>query len=432
MVKPRESADHSEYGNYRVVRSLASGAMGQISVVRDENLNREVALKELFESAADREELVQRFFDEAEITARLEHPGIVPVHTCGTDTKGRPYYTMKLVQGKTFQEAIQQCHALPAKSEAKAAAFRDLIRRFASVCQTMGFAHDKGIIHRDLKPANIMLGEHGETLVMDWGLAKPFAEGGDSKVGDIAAEKLHNRPDITEAGKAIGTPYYMSPEQALGDPLLMGPQSDIYSLGVILYQILTGQLPYNGETSLEVIKKILRETPQNPSEAVKGVSKDLEAICLTAMAREPSRRYRTAAKIYQDLLNWLDDLPVSVRKETHRERIWRWIRKNTALATTLLSAMFVLLVMLGVGAVILEHAHSQAADATMLVRMKEQELKSLQKKLKLLDKSPNTSEYEYLQTRINELTDEIDLLKAEPEPPPQSPTPTTDESGKSN
>lgn len=169
------SGSHENYGNHKIVRPHARGGMGQISIAHDENLGREVALKELFEKATAHNETVRRFFDEAKITAKLEHPGIIPVHSFGTDAKGNPYYTMKFVRGRSLKDIIKDYHALPEKAKNKPKMFRELIRRLAWVCQTMSFAHEQGIIHRDLKPANIMIGKHGETLVMDWGLAKPFA-----------------------------------------------------------------------------------------------------------------------------------------------------------------------------------------------------------------------------------------------------------------
>ena len=364
--KSQRQHSEREYGSYRKMREHAHGGMGQISIARDENLKREVALKELNASATDRKDIVRRFHDEAEITARLEHPGIVPVHAFGTDGKNRPYYTMKFVRGKTFQDAIKEFHTLPDKAESQPSAFRDLVRRFAAVCQTMSFAHEKGIIHRDLKPVNIMLGEHGETLVMDWGLAKPHSENDDGTLGDLAAEKLSNRPEMTAAGKIVGTPAYMSPEQAAGDLLHISPQSDIYSLGVILFQMLTDQLPYTGKSSLEIVQKVLNEESPRPSEVTYGVPKGLDAICVKAMAREQSDRYFSAAAMFRDLTNWLDDEPISARKDTRWEKTWRWIRKNRALATTLLLSTFALLIVLGVCGMMLERARVKTVAAMML------------------------------------------------------------------
>ena len=421
------------YGSHRVMRVHARGGMGQISIARDENLKREVALKELFESAADREDIVQRFLDEAEITARLEHPGIVPVHAFGTDAQDKPYYTMKLVRGKTFHEAIKAYHALPEQAENKSATFRDLIRRCASVCQTMNFAHDKGIIHRDLKPANIMLGEHGETLIMDWGLAKPFSESGDGTLGDLAAEKLGERPEITQQGNVVGTPVYMPPEQAAGNHLLMNPQSDIYSLGAILYQILTNELPYSGKSSQEIVQKVLNEVPQKPSDVVKGIPKGLEAICLKAMAREQRDRYLTASTIFRDLTNWLDDEPISVKRDTRMEKAWRWMRKNRSLATTIFLSIITLLIVLGASGMMLERAKVKTVAATMLAdamrQLAEEALKLAREKEKqlalkeielaeareTLAKSQDSSEVEKqsLRKRIDGLVEETNTLRSE-------------------
>jgi len=416
--------DGQNFGCHQILRTHARGGMGQVSIARDEHLKREVALKELFEHTTGRKDIVRRFFDEAEITARLEHPGIVPVHAFGLDGHGRPFYTMKLVRGKTFQEAIKEHHALPAKDSNEPASFRDLVRRFASVCQTMSFAHDKGIIHRDLKPANIMLGEHGETLVMDWGLAKPYSEPDDGTLGDLAAEKLSDRPDMTAAGKIVGTPAYMSPEQAAGDQRLVGPQSDVYSLGAILYQILTGQLPYTGKSSLEIVQKVLNEEPQ-PSTIADGVPKGLEAICLKAMAREQRDRYFSAAAMFRDVTNWLDDEPISAKKDNRWDKTWRWIRKNRTSATILLLAAFTLLIVLGASGMMLERARAKTIAMSMLVdemkrrvAEKEKELADKTAELAVLQQqyaslAEDAEEREELKTRIDAMTGEIAVLEQE-------------------
>ncbi len=352
---------------------------------------------------------------------------------------------MKLVQGKTFQEAIAYYHTLPDKSETKTAAFRDLIRRLASVCQTVSFAHERGIIHCDLKPANIMLGEFGETLVMDWGLARPFVKGGDTTLGDLAAEKMHNQPEnwsgAAETHRIIGTPSHMSPEQASGKFAVISPQSDIYSLGVILYQILTEQLPHAGDSTLEVLEKIQKEHPRKPSEIDKSVSKDLEAICLTAMDHEQSRRYPTVRAMFRDLTNWLDDESVSVRKETRWEKAWRWVRKNKTLAVTLLTSAFVFLIVLGISGIMLERARVKIVAAVMLadrmeqlarealeiaaeealklvgeeedrLKTKERELETLWKQCENLN-GDTEEERSALQNQVSALTHEVNSLRIE-------------------
>ena len=426
------SSPGTQYGCHKILRTHAKGGMGKISIAVDRNLKREVALKELFFEAKG-STIRQRFLEEAEITARLEHPGIVPVHAFGVDAKGSPYYTMKLVRGKTFQEAIREYHTMPDDAESKTPTFRDLIRRFAAVCQTMSFAHDKGIIHRDLKPANIMLGEHGETLVMDWGLAKPYSESDDGTLGDLAAEKLNERPEITQQGKIVGTPAYMSPEQASGDGLLVGPQSDIYSLGAILYHILAGTPPYTGKSSAEIVQKVLNETPLSPLQVRTGVPKGLDAICMKAIAREQSRRYFSATMLYRDLTNWLDDEPITARKDTRWERIWRWTRKNRDLATTLFLSIITFTIILGVCGMMLERAKAKTVAATMLAdemqkraeealklaATKEVELAAKEKELagvrEVLSKSQDSSEEEKLALRgkIDGLVEETNGLREE-------------------
>jgi len=428
-----EPSPDTQYGCHKILRTLAKGGMGKISVAVDWHLNREVALKELL-LEVEGSTVRQRFLKEAEITARLEHPGIVPVHAFGVDMKGSPYYTMKLVRGETFQEAIREYHAIPDNVENKTAVFRDLVRRLAAVCQTMSFTHDKGFVHRDLKPTNIMLGEHGETLVMDWGLAKPFEnKSNDDTFSELAEEKLNERPEITQLGKIVGTPAYMSPEQASGDIILIGPQSDIYSLGTILYYILTGTPPYTGKSSAEIVHKVLNETPLLPSQVRTDVPKRLDAICMKAMAREQSHRYFSATMLYRDLTNWLDDEPITARKDTRWERIWRWTRKNRDLATTLFLSIITFTIILGACGMILERAKAKTVAATMLAdemqkraeealklaAAKEVELSAKEKELagvrEILSKSQDLSEEEkqVFRKKIDGLVEETNGLRAE-------------------
>ncbi len=360
----QRAAKEDTYGTHRVLRAHARGGMGQVSVARDENLRREVALKELFPKALENESAVRRFADEAEITAGLEHPGIVPIHACGTSADGRPYYTMKFVRGKTLQEAIKKYHSLPEAGPEKPTMLRELVRRLASVCRTMAFAHEKGIIHRDLKPANIMLGEHDETLVMDWGLAKPYAVP-DETLGYMAAEMLDSRPDITLVGSVVGTLSCMSPEQASGDSKTVGPKSDVYSLGAILYQLLCDSPPYTGKSSLDTVQKILKENLPPPSSKHKDVPKRLEAICLRAMMRKPTDRYRDAGKMADDLIHWLEDEPIAAQPDTRGDRAWRWMRKNRTLAMMIFASALLFLLVFGVGGMTVQQLRMQTVAARM-------------------------------------------------------------------
>ena len=332
------SSAHNKHGPYTIVRTHAQGGMGKVSIARDERLKREVALKEMLQKVADNPTLCRRFVDEAEITGQLEHPGIVPVYALGTDRHGRPFYTMRLVRGKTLKEAIAQVHDAWTDRELRA-----LLRSFVAICQTIAFAHARGVVHRDLKPANVMLGEYGETLVMDWGLARPLEPSSpDSTWGDLAV-RAADRPQLTQAGGLVGTPAYMPPEQVTGDSQAIEPAIDIYSLGAVLYEILCGRAAYTGGSSAEVLQKVRTSAPVKPSAADPRVARPLEAICLTAMARKPDERYRSVRTLATDVQNWLDDDPVSVYRESPPERMFRWGRKHR----TLVASIAVLSVVLG-------------------------------------------------------------------------------------
>ena len=345
------------YGIHRILRSHVKGGMGMVHIATDQFLKREVALKELFKESTADESIVHRFIVEAEITAQLEHPGIVPVHALGLDLHGHPYYTMKLIRGQTFQEAIKRYFKEPNEQELKR-----LVRRFVSVCQTMAFVHGKGVIHRDLKPANIMLSDHGETLVMDWGIAKTYnkdlaMESGIilsmSEMGEMT-NSGHTHPDLTLAGTVVGTPAFMSPEQASPDSQEVGPISDIFSLGAILFYLLTGRNAYTGKTSQEILTKVLTMNPPRPSDVARNIPTGLEAICMKAMSRDTKGRYQTANELVVDLCNWLDGEPISAMKETLTERTWRHFRKNRQMSMSVFLMTLILLVICSLSMILLD------------------------------------------------------------------------------
>ena len=243
----------SEGGRFRLLRHHARGGIGVVFVAMDSELHREVALKQIQPQHADDPTSRARFLIEAEVTGRLEHPGVVPVYGLGTNDQGRPFYAMRFVRGQSLKEAIESFHqadSQPGRDPAeRTLALRQLLGRFIDVCNAIAYAHSRGVIHRDLKPANILLGPYGETLVVDWGLAKVV--GRDDPTPRPAAE-MTLRPasqsgsSETMVGTAIGTPAYMSPEQAEGRLAQIGPASDIYSLGATLYCHRDRQAPARG------------------------------------------------------------------------------------------------------------------------------------------------------------------------------------------
>jgi serine/threonine-protein kinase len=322
------------------LRFHADGALGEVFMARDSELNREVALKFIRPERAGDTDSRRRFLQEAEVTGRLEHPGVVPIYALGADPGGAPCYAMRFVRGETLQDAIEAFHAAEKAGRdpsERSLALRELLGRFVSICGTMGYAHSRGILHRDLKPRNVMLGKYDETLVVDWGLAKPFEPGEVAPPGD--EEVLTPLATGGEAGSGtptvgtVGTLGYMSPEQAEARWEVMGPASDIFGLGAILYAILTGRAPYRGRTIEDVLEKVRRCAFRGPRQVKPGVPRALEAICLKAMARRPEDRYATAPDLAADVRRSLADEPVSAYPEPVVARARRWTRRHRALVS---------------------------------------------------------------------------------------------------
>jgi tRNA A-37 threonylcarbamoyl transferase component Bud32 len=345
---------------YKPVEFHAKGALGEVLVAQDEELNRSVALKRIQVQYADDPASRRRFLREAEVTGRLEHPGVVPVYGLGQDNEGRPCYAMRFIQGEPLSDAIARFHAAdkPGRDASeRRLALRQLLTSFVTVCKTMAYAHSRRVVHRDLKPANIMLGQFGETLVVDWGLARPFAR--DDKTQPPAEEVVQpaatGSGGETEVGQMVGTPAYCSPEQAAGQWDVVGPASDIFSLGAVLYNVLTNRTPYRGPGIMEIIAQASTGEIIPPRQRNKQVPQPLEAICLKAMARQPEARYDTALELAADVEHWLADEPVQAYREPLLVAAGRWSRKHrplvaglaAAAAVALVSLTFVLVVVAG-------------------------------------------------------------------------------------
>jgi serine/threonine-protein kinase len=326
----------SEGQRFRILRPHARGGLGAVFVALDAELHREVALKQILDAHADDPVSRQRFLLEAEVTGGLEHPGIVPVYGLGTYGDGRPFYAMRFIRGDSLKEAIEHFHAgasLQDDRGGRSLELRKLLRRFLDVCNAIEYAHARGVLHRDIKPGNIIVGRHGETLVVDWGLAKPL---GHVEPGSDAGERTL-RPSAasgsaeTLPGSALGTPAYMSPEQARGDLERLGPRSDVYSLGATLYCLLTGQPPFGGDDVGAVLRGVQSGDLRRPRHLDPTIDRALEAVCLKAMALKPEDRYPSPKALSDDVERWMADEPVTAWHEPAAVRARRWAKRHRPL-----------------------------------------------------------------------------------------------------
>jgi formylglycine-generating enzyme required for sulfatase activity/serine/threonine protein kinase len=381
-------ATHSPaVSRYEVKRSIDEGGMGQILEVWDHDLRRRLAMKVIRgetlggdQASARRERVLGRFLEEAQISAQLDHPGIVPVHELGLRSDGLPFFTMKLVRGQDLRAVFRSVQD-GADGWTRTRALGVLLR----VCEAIAFAHSRGVIHRDLKPANVMVGRFGETYVMDWGLARVVGKDGKRRPepGPDASEARSasivrtdrrilgdERPDspvFTADGDVLGTPPYMPPEQALGDLGRIDPRADCYAIGAMLYELLTGQMPYvpRGASlkAKDVHRQVLAGPPAAVHELVKDVPAELTAICDKAMARAVEQRYQTALELAEDLRAYLENRVV----RAHRTGPWiefrKWMQRNRGVAAAL-GALVVLAIGASLAIALVESARSAQAQLT--------------------------------------------------------------------
>ena len=313
---------------YRLVKEIGRGGMGVVYEAEDLQLDRQVAIK-ILNPADDSAEYGQRMIREARIIARLEHPGIVPVHDVGQLEDGRIFYAMKLVRGSRLDHYVTESHPLS-----------DVLRKFQLVCEAVAFAHAHGVVHRDLKPQNIMIGSFGEVLVLDWGVAKLLREqDSDSEAVTLRRPGIEYRRiekesqvEETQQGTVIGTRHYMSPEQEKGDVEKLNERSDVYSLGAILYFLITRKSPQPMDDSRQSAEVVTR-----PRSLDAKISKSTEAVCMKAMSREQQHRYATAQELALEVGRILNAEPVDAYKENVWERLLRWLKKNRFLVLLVLA-----------------------------------------------------------------------------------------------
>ncbi|MBP6839475.1 MAG: protein kinase [Kofleriaceae bacterium] len=338
---------------------LGRGGMGQVFAARDRRLRRTVAVKELRRGAGD---LEARFVREALLTARLQHPSIISVYEAGRWPDGAPYYAMRLVAGRSLEQALAGATERPARLA--------LLPNLLAVADALAYAHSQRIIHRDLKPANVMLGDFGETVVIDWGLAKDLAEpsgparhgdGGPDQRGEPARSATDGGDSETRHGEILGTPAYMAPEQAAG--AAVDERTDVFALGAILYHVLSGQLPYTGASAVEVMERIQAGRPRPLREVAPGLPPDLVAIVDRAMAPAPAARYPSARELAEDLRRFTSGQMVSAHHYGAGALVRRWLRRHRALVAVSLAALVTLAALATVGTrrILAEERAAQAA-----------------------------------------------------------------------
>ena len=341
---------------YEILGELGRGGMGIVYKARQSQLDRTVALKVIRGGRVASADELQRFQLEAEAAAQLDHPHIVPVYEVGA-ADGQHYFSMGYVAGESLQEKLRGGPLPPREAAA-------LVQTIAGAVH---FAHQKGIVHRDLKPANVLIDGKGQPRITDFGLAK----------------RSETDASLTATGQVLGTPSYMPPEQAAGRLAAVGPRSDVYALGGMLYSLLTGRPPFQAASLMETLKLVLEEEPVAPRQLNRGVPRDLETICLKCLEKETARRYATAAELADDLGRYLDDRPISARPVGGVERGWRWCRRNPS-GTATIAAVLLLVVggfsvalwyMQDRGERVAEGLRREAETATRVARL-EQEIES--------------------------------------------------------
>lgn len=339
---------------YHLERLHGVGGLGSVYLAHDPQLNRRVAIKF---PRGQRHSAVSRlrFEREARITSRLDHPGIVPVHVIHTDTKGQPCYAMRFIEGDTLQVAIDRFHKDTSADRYRGAEFRNLLRRFQVVCEIAAYAHSQGIIHRDIKPSNIMLGPFGETLLVDWGLAKIMKQADDvpalATLDDVPSAS--GSVTATQSGQIIGTSAFASPEQLMAQTEQVNSRSDVFSLGATLFSLLTGEHLLQSHELPEHLKRIQRNQILRPCERNAAVPIALDAICSKALSVNPEARYDSPQELSRDIERFLSDDPVSVPCETLWTRSARWLRKHPVRVVAALTACFIGLVVTLISSIVL-------------------------------------------------------------------------------
>jgi serine/threonine-protein kinase len=348
---------------YTLTRLHARGGIGQVWLARDEDIGRDVALKELRPDRGDSPSATARFLEEAKVTGQLEHPGIVPVYELVQPRAGQPCYAMRFVGGRTLADAIKDYHRRRQSGGVGPLDLRQLLTAFVGVCNAVAYAHSRGVLHRDLKPQNVALGDYGEVLVLDWGLAKVVGKPEEpTSLLPVSVGQADSREE-TRQSQVLGTPAYMAPEQAQGWVDLMDPRSDMYGLGAVLYELLTGEPPFGGADTPEVLKRVVQEPPVPPRQRVASTPPALQAVCLKALAKGREGRYGSAGELAHEVEHFLADEPVVAYREPVRVRLGRWARHHRPLVAAGLALLLTATVALAVSTALVRRQELAALEA---------------------------------------------------------------------
>ena len=323
---------------YVVIREIARGGMGKVLEVEDTDLRRSVALKVLRKELVNRRDLVERFLEEAQITGQLEHPNIVPVHEIGIDGKGNLYFTMKLVEGLGLNEILNRLRAGD-KDMLREYSVARLLEMFLKLCEGIAFAHSRGVIHRDLKPANIMVGRFGEVQIMDWGVAKIVQRSGiDAHEKAVISDRMESSFGATMIGAIVGTPSYMAPEQAKGETDSLGVESDIFALGVILYELMCLRSPWTGKTSDEVLEQVRTFDPEPPSRRNldRAIPPELDDLALRCLHKDREKRLGSVRELMVNVRNHMEGRTMAAVKYSFNQLLAKWVSRNKRSVLTLL------------------------------------------------------------------------------------------------
>src|SRR5207302_8740023 len=320
-----------ELGDYELLEEIGRGGQGVVFRSRQKSLNRTVALKVISLGQWASKAHLKRFSLEAEAAAHLEHPGIVPIHEVG-ERDGQCYFSMKFVEGGQLDEVVRRAPM----------SIRQGAELIAKVARTVHYAHEHGILHRDIKPGNILLDAKGEPHLTDFGLAR----------------LVETESTVTRTLEVLGTPSYMAPEQAAGNKAQLTSATDVYGLGAVLYQLLTGHPPFAGSTTYETVRMVLETQPRQPRLCNPKVDRDLETICLKCLEKEPAQRYASAEALAEDIERFLRNEPIRSRRSSQLEHVWRWCKRK-ALVASLIAALTIV-VAIGLAGALLELRRVQA------------------------------------------------------------------------